>query len=433
MSTRIAIVVNCSLSRNVDPVLCVTDIPNNISQAEALEFWLGRMKALKEAGQPLYTPEQIYSGDGFQEVRAIRQGHNDVVDVKIVTGGQGLIGIEQPILPYDFSGDPKEPHNIHQKVRAFRHGAWWADINERLYQTRTPIADLTRRSDIDLVIVSVTKVFLKYIAADLAQADLDKLIVLTTASNLNALGKGARKAAAIYSDKYLEDTPYAFRHVKIFKALRRFLDDSKTLGVDEALKILRASSLSAAIAGKASPFSTMDYDALFEAHPELLECTSAAHLQRMAKLLNIDFGGQRAFIAAWQIRRGAASATINKLPEIAPDKATEGTDFLTTLISSNGQRSSSSGDDAIPEEVRYVASFVEQFRKVCRAAGVDVSQQPVLAASVTDWIRITYGKEFSPLRIFYILHHYGDLFGCTMLSQNGRSVFRFSPEYNFDS
>jgi hypothetical protein len=391
------------------------------------------MKALKEAGQPLYTPEQIYSGDGFQEVQAIRQEHPEVVDVQIVTGGQGLIGIEQPILPYDFSGDPREPRNIHQKVRAFRHGAWWADINERLYQTRTPIADLTRRSDIDLVIVSVTKVFLKYTAADLAQADLDKLIVLTTASNLNALGKGARKAAAIYSDKYLEDTLYAFRHVKIFKALRRFLDESRTFGMDEALKGLRESSLSAAIAGKASPFSTTDYVALFEEHPELLECTSAAHLQKMAKLLNIDFGGQRAFIAAWQIRRGAASATINKLPEITPDKTAEGMDFLTTLISTNEQRSNSSGDDDVPEEVRYVASFAEQFRKVCKATGVDISQQPILAATVTDWIRVTYSKEFSPLRIFYVLHHYSDLFGCTMLSQNGKTVFKFSAEHNFDS
>jgi hypothetical protein len=203
--------------------------------------------------------------------------------------------------------------------------------------------------------------------------------------------------------------------------------------MDEALKGLRESSLSAAIAGKASPFSTTDYVALFEEHPELLECTSAAHLQKMAKLLNIDFGGQRAFIAAWQIRRGAASATINKLPEITPDKTAEGMDFLTTLISTNEQRSNSSGDDDVPEEVRYVASFAEQFRKVCKATGVDISQQPILAATVTDWIRVTYSKEFSPLRIFYVLHHYSDLFGCTMLSQNGKTVFKFSAEHNFDS
>ena len=147
-------ITNCSVTRAVEPVATLEQMPYNLTMDSAMESWWEMITQDVEK----FTPAEIYRGGGFTETIGLVQKHS-LDELYIVTGGQGLISSETEIVPYDFSGSKNEESNIHKHVTAgpFIAHRWWAEINKRRHGTETPISELVQRDDIDTVLIACTK------------------------------------------------------------------------------------------------------------------------------------------------------------------------------------------------------------------------------------------------------------------------------------
>lgn len=178
----VVVITNCSVSRTQEPEVKVSDLPAGLTMYEALNLWVGML----EAATRKVTPSELYTGLGFQQIQRmfplISRDH-----FRIVTGGQGCIGIDDEIVPYDFSANPKESHNIHQKVtrEPFVIPVWWTRINERRFESPRPVADLIEDPAISLVVIAVQKFFMRYLTDDIVSTSpqlLNKLRIIKTYS-----------------------------------------------------------------------------------------------------------------------------------------------------------------------------------------------------------------------------------------------------------
>jgi hypothetical protein len=136
--------------------------------AQALEWWVNELQRLGRSRKNLRTPGELYKGFAYEAITEMAQivGHSNIY---IVTGGQGLISLEQPIVPYDFTSDKKAPENIHQRIKGekFVPTVWWRMINERQRSSGTPIADMIRDNPELVLIGALPKGFIKYIVDDI--------------------------------------------------------------------------------------------------------------------------------------------------------------------------------------------------------------------------------------------------------------------------
>lgn len=158
------LITSCSSTRLVPPVIRGRDLGTGLTMQEALEGWL----ALLEANPPSITPREQYRGIGFTDLVKIQEAYV-VDDIKIVTGGAGLVGLDEPITPYDFSASKSEHENMHQVVTAepFVQPVWWGMINQARGKTSAPVAKLLEASTSTYFLIACPKIFLRYISDDL--------------------------------------------------------------------------------------------------------------------------------------------------------------------------------------------------------------------------------------------------------------------------
>lgn len=158
------VITNCSVTRTVAPVVHVADLPRGLTMAQARTSW----QELLRTHTPSTTAQELYRGLSFHQVQRMFDlvGRNQI---RIVTGGQGCIGVDDKIVPYDFSANPKEPSNIHQVVteEPFITPLWWTWINTDMRGTPCPIADLLNDPNTNLVVIALQKFFFKYLHDDL--------------------------------------------------------------------------------------------------------------------------------------------------------------------------------------------------------------------------------------------------------------------------
>lgn len=181
------IIATCTSTRTVEPVVKVGDLPTNLTAAEAIKLWVEKL----DTNAASTTPRDMYRGLGFLTLSNILRQFP--CDARIVTGGQGLIGVDEPIVPYDFTADQKQSPNIWEKVtkEPFSQTAWWRMINEARGKGPTPIADLINKSATESsIIISCPKIFLRYIVADILSVQPDKVKnfrILLSASSLGSI------------------------------------------------------------------------------------------------------------------------------------------------------------------------------------------------------------------------------------------------------
>jgi hypothetical protein len=181
------VMTNCSVSKMIEPKAKIKNMGTNLSMAEALNEWVGIIESFPTDT----TPIEFHRGASFHTIQSmfplVGRDH-----IRVFGGGQGLLTLDTPIVPYDFSVIPKEEYNIHQHVtrEPFIQPLWWRMVNKRLRGSDTPARDLLAQEDVKLVIVACYKFFVKYLTDDLLSCtrdQLSKLRIINTSSHHNWL------------------------------------------------------------------------------------------------------------------------------------------------------------------------------------------------------------------------------------------------------
>lgn len=205
---KIVLISNCSVTRAKEPVATMDQLGTGLNHQEALQKWF---TLISDPMAEKFSPGEIYRGGGFQETLSLAELY-DIDDIRIVTGGQGLISYRKPIVPYDFSASRKEELNIHQHVTAepFSQHRWWMNINSLVNETPTPVADIVKDPTVDLVVIACTKIFVKYFERDLLSAlpaHRDKVKIFISESSKGAIIQQLRDTMRLYSRRMIGHLP----------------------------------------------------------------------------------------------------------------------------------------------------------------------------------------------------------------------------------
>ncbi len=197
----VVLITNCTASQSVspDPALTGSSLPTGMTNEDAAALWCD----LITKQEPSIPPAELYRGISFYSISRARS----IVDPKniyIVSIGQGLVGLTQPISPYDVSIDPNHKNSLTRVVtlEPFKPQFWWQLVNEGLTSRPYPITRLVEETDAKIVIISCTNRFQALITEDLLELvqseDMRKVRIVcgSTASLPNQL-----KPYAVVYDK----------------------------------------------------------------------------------------------------------------------------------------------------------------------------------------------------------------------------------------
>jgi hypothetical protein len=139
---------------------------------EACDEWCRRLGEHFEEHK--IPPRQLYRGLAFHTIN--RMGTHLLDDhIKIISIGQGLVGLTEPITPYDLSIMPDHMHSLTKVVteEPFSPTYWWQLINSKVRDTNSPIADLAANPEVELLLVACSNRFLSLIVEDIVAASAD--------------------------------------------------------------------------------------------------------------------------------------------------------------------------------------------------------------------------------------------------------------------
>lgn len=216
-----AFVTNCTATRSVKPEIRGIDLPSDLTMAEALEEWCKRLKA----EEPSITPAELYRGIGMNSVVQIAEMVHDR-SCYIASAGQGLMHIDQKIIPYDFTSDPKHKDSIHKIVtkEPFVMTAWWRMINQKLYSNPHPVASLLEDDHNTLVVIACNSRFLKLLPEDILSTspeDLQKVRLITTSRSASGIPKQL-KPYVLYYDRRVSASTVGNRNDLNHRAAKHF-------------------------------------------------------------------------------------------------------------------------------------------------------------------------------------------------------------------
>jgi hypothetical protein len=239
---------------------------------DALQHWLA---ILKKHQKTLTTPRQLYRGQGFLTLSNVMRQF-DIKKSYIVTGGQGLIHVDEEIVPYDFTADKHTTPNIWEKVTAepFQQQAWWGMINEGRNKPRNPVAELINKANgHSEIVISCPKIFLRYISSDILSSDpakLNAIRILLSASSLGSIPQQLRPYIVAFDRSALNHIP-GNRNDATHRAAMLFLS---SLEKDPSLKDQPPYIQRGLIFGeseKRERMNSVDVEAILDDRPELLE------------------------------------------------------------------------------------------------------------------------------------------------------------------
>lgn len=167
----VVLITSCTASQSTapHPDLVGSSLPSDLTNEEAAAMWCGRIKT----HEPTIPPARLYRGVSFYSISRSRT-LVEPSNIHIISIGQGLVGLEQPIVPYDISVDPNHRNSLARVVTAevFKPQFWWQLINENLRGTPFPITKLAceaSRLGAKLIVVACTNRFQSLITEDLME------------------------------------------------------------------------------------------------------------------------------------------------------------------------------------------------------------------------------------------------------------------------
>lgn len=188
----IAIITNCSVTKTEPAKVHIKDLPKDLSFKEAFTAWTEKVKG----AECNTSPAELYRGIAFSSIVRMQElvGRENI---RIVTGGLGLLSLDTPIVSYDFTANKNHEHNMLQIVTKdpFVPHLWWEMINKELRESSTPIADMLADDTYDRVILATNSFFMKYLKSDILQASeasLSKLVIITTGASIGNIPQKLR-------------------------------------------------------------------------------------------------------------------------------------------------------------------------------------------------------------------------------------------------
>ncbi len=350
------VITCCTSTRTEVPVVRCSSLDPDATMNSALNQWL----ALLNKHKPTITPSELYRGIGFHVVMRIQEIIG-AKNIRVLTGGQGLLELDTKIVPYDFTSNKNHPGNILEVVTAepFVIPLWWQMINKAMRGSGTPVADILNSSNSTLVIIALNKFFLKYLQDDLlsaSQEGLAKLRIIVTGKSRSSIPMQLRQNV-VQCSKAISNSTMGNRNDLNHRAALQFI------------KLIRAGEINIAesseyhqraigIPDDTNVARRMTPDEVLGKAPQLLEHGDPDEAFAHAKRVFGTFGGIVAFRAEWYRRTGKIEEmTMNTKPTKA---ALTALGHIKSTIEGRGAKVSTHQDtDAA---YKYIAEFISAIR-----------------------------------------------------------------------
>lgn len=296
------LVTCCTSTRTEPPKVRCADMGSGFTMSGALDRWL-ELLSIHDAS---VTPPQLYRGVGFHTVTKIA----DVIgqeNVRVLTGGQGLMKLDTKFVPYDFTSNKNHPGNILDVVteEPFVIPLWWNMINKALRGTPTPVADLLDSKGTKLVVVALNKFFMKYLHDDMLSArNVDKLRIVVVGKSRSHVPTQLRQQVLQVHKQDISGT-VGNRNDISHRAALLFIRKVAAGEVDVDANVEQHQE----ILGDLSPGATEHLTQLtpkvvLQRAPDLLESGSVDQAYQEARRRYGTIGGIIAFRAAWYAAKG---------------------------------------------------------------------------------------------------------------------------------
>lgn len=165
MKRKIAIIATCTNRKTKAPnePLFGRSLPKG-DQEGLLLNWVQRIRNVEET----FYARKLYCGRGFSEIVKIKS--STAAQIWIISFGMGLIDDDKPIPAYQITLTRPSEDSILNKVvpnYSFNSSDWWNGINQQLYGTKNPIANLICNHKDTVFVISVSQAYLKLVMSDL--------------------------------------------------------------------------------------------------------------------------------------------------------------------------------------------------------------------------------------------------------------------------
>jgi hypothetical protein len=140
------------------------------AQGAVAEYWLAHLNGVGKR----VRARALYKGRGFAE--ALATSANVGVPLWVASAGLGLVPAEERVPAYDLTVSPGAGAYVGDRVREgdFSPAAWWRAVN-RDRGDGAPLAALIRSRGDGMVVVTVTRTYLKLLQGDLLSLTDDEI------------------------------------------------------------------------------------------------------------------------------------------------------------------------------------------------------------------------------------------------------------------
>ncbi len=302
------LVTCCTSTRTVQPRVRGSDLGTGLTMAQALDRWL----KLLDGDTADITPMQLYRGVGFHTVTKIA----DLIgqkNVRVLTGGQGLLKLDTKIVPYDFTSNKNHPGNMLEVVNEepFVIPLWWNMINGALRGSTTPVADLLDDPDVKIVIIALNQFFMKYLHDDILTARrIDKLRIVVVGKSRSNVPTQLRQQVLQVQKSAVSGT-VGNRNDISHRAALLFIRKIISGGVSVNATVEEHQSVLGGLSPGASEHLTQltPHDVLARA-PDLLKHSGVESAYQEARRRYGAIGGIIAFRAAWYTQKGGEHVNV---------------------------------------------------------------------------------------------------------------------------
>jgi hypothetical protein len=163
---RLIVITTCTDRKRfpVCPDLDASDL-QPARQASIAASWRKRTRSVSPVG----VATEVYCGRSFQE--ALLAARMARTDLRIISGGLGLIRGDQKIPSYSLSLVRRSPKFIGTRIlgQSFDPARWWMEVQcERCFP---PLAELVHANPDAIVVIGISNSYFSLIAEDLASID----------------------------------------------------------------------------------------------------------------------------------------------------------------------------------------------------------------------------------------------------------------------
>lgn len=172
MSTPI-LITTCTKSKSMGSLAYIPhEHPLFRTQDELLEYWTNLVQGIPAESK--VKARALYTGRSFK--RALMAADEDSTRLYIISAGLGLVNANELVTPYELTTSSAAPNRVSKQIAfgGFSPSSWWSGINKAFNKQQYPIAQLVKNNPDRLIVLCLSKEYLKMILDDIATVAQDK-------------------------------------------------------------------------------------------------------------------------------------------------------------------------------------------------------------------------------------------------------------------